>query len=112
MGAAGDSSAKEQVEKVHPAGPQPVPIAHDSFTGPDDSGEDLDLEPLEGLDSSYDESNDEAETGDRGNTSCAGKQKRGKSTSEAKLERMVRQSWLRIRNIKGLIPEGVGVKES
>ena len=50
----------------------------------------MDLEPLEGLDSSFDESNNEAETGDKGNTSGAGKQKRGKSASEARLERMVK----------------------
>ena len=50
----------------------------------------MELEPLEGLDTSLDESNDEAENGDKGNTSYAGKQKRGKSALEAKLERMVK----------------------
>ena len=48
------------------------------------------MEPLEGLDTSLNESNDEAENGDKENTSYAGKQKRGKSASEAKLERMVK----------------------
>ena len=43
------------------------------------------MEPLEGLDTSFDEFNDEAETGDKGNTSFAEKQKRGKSASEARL---------------------------
>ena len=42
------------------------------------------------MDTSLDEYNDEAENGDKGNTSYAGKQKRGKSASEAKLERMVK----------------------
>ena len=48
------------------------------------------MEPLEGLDTSFDESNEKAETWDKRNTSCAGKQKRGKSASEARLERMVK----------------------
>ena len=41
------------------------------------------------MDTSFDESNDMAE--DKGNTSCAGKQKRGKSASEARLEMIVKE---------------------
>ena len=64
---------KNKWRKYIPAEPQPIPrAAHNSFTGLADSGEELELEPLEGLDTSLNESNDEAGNGDKGNTSCAG----------------------------------------
>ena len=67
---------KNKWRKYTPAEPQPVPTAQDSFIVPDDSGKELELEPLKGLDTSLDESNDETVNGDKGKTSCAGKQKR------------------------------------
>ena len=44
---------KNKWRKYTLAEPQPVPTAHVSFTSPDNSGEELDLEPLEGLDTSF-----------------------------------------------------------
>ena len=54
------SALKNKQRKYVPAEPQPTPAAvHDSFIGLDDSEEEQELEPLEGLDTSLDESNDE-----------------------------------------------------
>ena len=46
------------------------------------------MEPVEGLDTSLDESNYEA---DKENTSNAGKQQRGKSATDTKIEMMVKE---------------------
>ena len=61
------SALKNKQRKYVPAEPQPTPAAvHDFFIGLDDSEEELELEPLEGLDrdTSLNESNDETEDGD------------------------------------------------
>ena len=47
------------------------------------------MEPVEGLHTSLDEYNDGAENGVKDNTSYAGKQMRGKSTTNAKIEMLV-----------------------
>ena len=49
------------------------------------------MEPLEGLDTSLDESDNKAEDGDKDSLSDVGKQKRGKSTENAKIEKMVKE---------------------
>ena len=86
------SPLKTKWRKYIPAETQPTPAAvNDSFIGLGDSEEELELEPLEVLNTSLDESDDEAKDGNKGNLSDVGKQKRGKSPKNTEIERMVKE---------------------
>ena len=95
------SPLKTKWRKYIPAETEPTPSAvNDSFIGLGDSEEELELEPLEVLNTSLDESDDEAKDWNKGNLSDVGKQKRGKSTKNAEIERMVKKIMSRNKDYK------------